>query len=196
MLELKLDIQLVRKDDILQLSIFDCTGEYDAVANPTGFGTPNLEIADITAVTLDITFPDGTVYNLDASSYLPNVDGTFIYLTYNDVTGNGGTFPDGKYEFTYTVTDNTTPTPVEYTQDLTEYFYNTVECCLQQKAAALKLEDCNCDGSKNEIEEVSMGWIALQALCSQVCLEQYENADESLEFIQKICNIDTVCSNC
>jgi len=38
----------------------DITGEYDATTNPTGFGTPNPDRADVTAVSLSVLKPNST----------------------------------------------------------------------------------------------------------------------------------------
>jgi hypothetical protein len=194
MLKLDLDISMTRKDGELQLALFDCTGIYDATINPTGFGAPNLDIANISVSTLQIVFPCGEVYNIDSSAFLPNLDGQYIYLTFQQVTGNAGQYVDGEYTFTYIIEDDTVPTAVRYTYEESKFFYCNIECCIKNKAANIDLNACECEEATQTIEETSLAWIGLKSLQSQVCLGQMVNAKETLLYLQKICNINLDCS--
>jgi len=193
MLELDLDISMTRKDGVLQLCLFDCTGIYDSVLNPTGFGAPNLDILNISTSTLQIVFPCGNVYNMDASAFLPNMLGEFIYLDYVAVTGTDGQFIDGEYTFTYIIEDDTLPTAVRYTYEEGKFFYCNVDCCVKNLAASIDLNACDCDSGQEAIEESLLAWTGLKSLESQICLGQTLRANETLLHLQKICNINTAC---
>jgi hypothetical protein len=194
-LELNLDITLTLKDDALQLAIFDCTGEYVATLNETGFGTPNPELTDVTSSSLDITFPDGTVYTYDTTTILPDVSGQWQYLTYTDITGQTeGSFVDGHYQFVYTVNTATET----FTFEAHKLFYNNVCCCISNKYADFSFPVCDpCEGEPAaDLCELNLMWGMLQALQAQACLGLTDRFNNTLGILQTYCNVDTNCNKC
>lgn len=55
-------IELIHTNDTI--FIVDVTGDYNAVTNPNGWGSPNLDRSDLTAITAVVTYPDATTDNL------------------------------------------------------------------------------------------------------------------------------------
>lgn len=193
-LELNLDFELTKKDGELQLAIFDCTGDYILGLNDTGFGVPNIEIANIVDTSLDITFPDGTTQTYVSTAILPEMTGIWQYLTYTDITGTTGGFVDGQYKIVYTVNTATET----YTFTANKLFYPTIECWLKSQFANFSFPICTpCDGEEAaDLCELLMAWGMLEGLKSQACLGLTDKFNNTLGLLNNIMNVDTNCNNC
>ena len=66
-MSLILQFNISQSADCTEFVFQDTTGIYNAVGNPGGWGTPNVDILSVTPpCTLDITLPDGvTTYQID-----------------------------------------------------------------------------------------------------------------------------------
>jgi len=194
-LELNLDLKLTKKDNELQLAIFDCTGEYVPTLNDTGFGAPNPELTDVTSSSLQITFPDGTVYTYDTSAILPDVSGQWQYLTYTGITGQTeGAFVDGYYVFNYTVNTATET----FTFEAHKLFCNNIDCVISNKYADFSFPVCQpCEGEQAaDLCELNLMWGQLQALKAQACLGLIDRFNNTLGILQTYTNVDTNCNKC
>lgn len=194
-LELNLDITLTLKDNALQLAIFDCTGEYVLNLNDSGFGTPNPELTDVTSSSLEVTFPDGTVYTYDTTTILPDVSGQWQYLTYTDITGQTeGAFVDGYYLFNYTVNTATET----FTFEAHKLFYNNICCEISNAYANFSFPICDpCNGDQAaDLCELNTAWGMLQGLKAQACLGLIDKFNNTLGILQTTFNVDTNCDNC
>ena len=118
-------VELIHTNDTI--FIVDVTGDYNAVTNPNGWGSPNEARSALTAITALITYPDKTTANLTLTSTDFDNDSVRAY--------NATTLKrmDGVYEIdvTFTVSPNN--------EVVTEYSLrdNAVKCQL----AALALGD-------------------------------------------------------
>ena len=118
-------VELIHTNDTI--FIVDVTGDYNAVTNPNGWGSPNEARSALTAITALVTYPDATTDNLTLTSTDFDNDSVRAY--------NATTLKrmDGVYEIdvTFTVSPDN--------EVITEYSLrdNAVKCQL----AALALGD-------------------------------------------------------
>ena len=97
-LEIKVELRNTKDTMILA----DITGDYNAVSNPTGWGSPNNTRADVSASTVTVTDPDGTVL-----ANPENVLTLFDPGTAFDITSyieTEGAIKDGVWKFDFTLT--------------------------------------------------------------------------------------------
>jgi len=120
-----LDFSVCQSSDCTEFTFSDNTGAYNATTNPYGWGAPNVALADVqTPVTLDITAPSGSTYQIDLILTTPAfpVDQPPNELVV-DMSSLGGTagdpFPDGIYTFVYSVSTIFG----DYSQTITVAFY-------------------------------------------------------------------------
>ena len=121
----------------------DETGLY--ATNGTGYGAPNLAIADITLATIDAIYPNGTVaqsFDVTADVIL---DATGFFTKEFSPSDFGLTaFEDGWGKFTYNVAGTVLGLPVSYSS-VKEFFYACgLKCCVAKQAAKAALEDEAC----------------------------------------------------
>ena len=187
------------------LTITDVTGLYDASTNTGGWGTPNDAVTDITAATLAVTEPDGTIttFNLltDSNATWPSAnlvyfdvitlqkdeDGTLIS---GDSNSDIGTFSDGTYSFTYTLTG---PSGTVY-QVVEFYCHRTSTACVQGMFADLEVSDCSCDTDAVRNAILAFGYH--QALRSAVECNKSGRITDIQAALDKICNNTNNCSTC
>lgn len=96
---LSLVFTITEKSDASSLKFIDVTGDYNALTNTGGWGTPNTGRSEVTIFQIQLTF-DGTLYTYD----LPSVDeADIISLQYGiDLEPSDfgiSEFADGIYQF-------------------------------------------------------------------------------------------------
>jgi hypothetical protein len=99
-------IKLIHTNDTI--FIVDVTGDYNAVTNPNGWGSPNEARSALTAITAVVTYPDATTDNLtltgtdfdDDATTLKKLDGVYKV----DVTFTVS--PDNEVATEYSLRDN------------------------------------------------------------------------------------------
>jgi hypothetical protein len=125
------------------LVIKDITGEYDAVDNTGGYGTPNIAIGAVTSSTLTITIPSSVTPIVIVNPVgLPTLDNAFKYEVSSTLLSP---VPDGIYKIEYAVTDGITV--FNYGP---RYFFFTcnVECCVFRIFSKIaQTVDCGCDSN-------------------------------------------------
>jgi len=160
------------------IQFFEETGQY-STTNTTGYGYPNMDNQDAFTAELTVTTPSNVTETFDI---LPlgfptrTPDLTFdVPLTYED----------GKWIFTYTITDGSDT----YTLTKYSYFYCTTECCVTNKLANITTIGCDsCKDSLAEKEYIKM-FIMLESLKKAA-----KCGDETtFIYIKKI--IDKLCKN-
>jgi len=138
--------------DYSVLTLVDNTGAYDAGTNPTGWGAPNMALADVDYAVLTITAPDATVYTIDILVDLGITYATddLIFNVTADLLGGtlGDTLADGIWTVLYQVSDDTGVTTTDLTVAVCTYyqvqvlvfdhialipgFYSCQKCCSLQ----------------------------------------------------------------
>ena len=108
---LSLSISFCQSDGCKTLTITDDTGEYSGL-NQTGWGTPNIELADVSVATITITDPDDVAHVIDLVNdlgidYLTATADTLEYDIANTYFGLGtdDKITDGIYNILYSITD-------------------------------------------------------------------------------------------
>ena len=129
-------LEIINTNDTIYL--VDVTGDYNAVTNPFGWGSPNESRASLTAITAAVEYPDGQTASL-----------TLTGTTFDDDTSrayNASSLQkqDGVYKFdvTYTISINSETITSRGLRD------NTVKC--QLRALALG------DTKTNDYSEAKM----------------------------------------
>lgn len=131
------------KNNCKTLVIRDITGEYDVTDNLGGYGTPNIEIGDVTGSSILITIPgSNTPITISNPSGLPTLDTTFEYEVSTSVLSP---IPDGIYKIEYIITagDDT------YSYGPRYFFFTcNVECCVFKLFSQIaQTTDCSCESN-------------------------------------------------
>lgn len=158
--------------------LIDNTGDYAVFSNPTGYGSPNPERADITAAYADITCPDGTVVTAIPCT-LPTTQPTETSIT---ATQLGVAVEDGIYTIRYYVTDGIN------TYDITKspLYYCNIQCCLDKLVAQLKVDTC-CDCDNEALDAANrLDWYIQGAISAADC-EKPNKAKKNLAAAQFMC---------
>jgi hypothetical protein len=118
-------IEIIHTNDTIY--IVDVTGDYNAVTNPNGWGSPNEARSALTAITVLVTYPDATTDNLTLTGTDFDDDSVRAYEA-STLKRLDGVY---KFDVTFTVSENN--------EIATEYSLrdNVVKCQL----AALALGD-------------------------------------------------------
>ena len=193
--------------DYTSLTLTDASGEYNVSTNPTGWGAPNLAIADVNYAHLTITSPNDTEYDIDIVTDL-GVDiggaATYADLTYyipSSLLGesSGALLPDGVYSIEYRISDAAAwdDGGNDYTLTVTVMTYYEIQ---QDVYNRIKLvpQYYTCSDCDNQfVKETSVIYMYLKALIAST---QYSNTvrfEEILSALQDILAFDTSnCSSC
>jgi hypothetical protein len=112
--------------------VTETTGNYNAVTNPGGFGSPNATRANITTIIFVITQPDGSTVTMDIPTTF--VTGTSLaYDVVNPASGAKVTLMDGVYTVLATYTSS-----VGGPYTTTEYILRDYDLRCAMGALALK----------------------------------------------------------
>jgi hypothetical protein len=140
---LELNINVCLSSSCRWFIFSETTGAYNVTTNPTGWGTPNPDLTDVTSCTLLVTDPNAneTTFDLFSTTLYPNTDSSVTYNLINTDFNITGDLTDGIWTFTYTC-----ETP-EGTYTVTKK--RLVACSIKCRIEALKLKiresDCGCD---------------------------------------------------
>lgn len=163
------------------INIFDVTGVYNSVSNPSGWGAPNPLISDASSSTLSVMYPGSVIPTvINTFPTLPNITNIPYVLTPASVVLSA--FPDGKYEFI----SHIVVLGVDYYSNTTIYVLCGVECCVRKLLAGISSKrDCCMDDEK--VEAALLAQTLLDALKASAECGDFDNADLILAELQKIC---------
>ena len=99
---------------------------------------------------------------------------------------------DGKYTFSWTLTDGSGDSQVTNTSVTESYFLCNVECCVRGKMSDIDVS-CDCIGDKKN-EAAIEAMLMLQGIKAAAACGKDAKADKLLEGLQAICNND--CKSC
>lgn len=160
------------------------TGEY-SLSNPSGYGGFNPYVEDFIEATLVVISPNNnqTSYNLFAEGF-PTTNLSSVYTI-------PVTYLDGKWTFTYTITDGSDI----YTLTKYSYFYCTTECCVTNKLANITTIGCDsCKESVAEKEYIKM-FIMLESLKNAARCGSESTFNSIKKIIDKLCK-NNACNTC
>jgi len=173
---LELSLSSAESNDNTTFTVTDDAGAYDAVTNLTGWGAPNLTVATITTLTLDIDITDagGTTTTYDqidlATDFGPLADrGDLVFAITSDLLLVSGValglvtdeLPDGLYDLIYTV-DEGLGTEDIHTE--TALVYGVVKVLVYEKLRVLPNQYLSKDCITREIQETTLSGTYLTAL--------------------------------
>lgn len=167
------------KNKCSDISITDTTGVYDVTTNPGGYPNP----AGVTAASLTITLPDGTIMApVDVLSQIPAdpITGSF---TFNDISVPG--YTDGVMTILYEVTDASGTHPYTFTA----LFTCKSRACVDNMWADVACKTCSgsCDlasiiDDANLAEGLLRGLESGAICCDGPCI------DKILSSLTRLCN--------
>lgn len=172
--------------------LWDATGTYDAVTNPTGWSTPNPENTEVDVATLSFTYPGGTVpVPVDVQSWI--VHPTYFTIAYQLLASAFGmsTFPDGIATFEIEISGISGGDPFTSVWQVKKLMDCAVDCCVTkrlQKIADNALQSCPCD------REFIFATLEMQGLLeaarAAACCGDWTKADKLIN------DLKTLCSGC
>lgn len=173
-----------------QIKFTETTGVYSA-SNIGGYGAPNNTLGSITTAVLTITSPSLVVYTINLFPLtFPSSNSSFSYTIPTAILGLT-TIVDGKWTFTYTVSDGiTTFTTTKYS-----LFYCNSECCITQKLANLELTDCDCCKTSTDYDDYILAWTYLQSLKDAAECGNVDSFTKIKKIIDKLC-LNNGCKTC
>jgi hypothetical protein len=149
-MSLFIDFNIKQSDNAKELSFTETTGIYNASTNPGGYGAPNDNPADVTALELKITPPGGTevvINMLIPATGFPTENKSLEYIIKSQNIGLGTDIElsDGLYIIKYAVTSPSGGTIAEVsTQKI--LISGKARCCVAKLMACIDL--CDCDGTE------------------------------------------------
>lgn len=188
---LQLSFQICQSNTCDALTFVETTGAYSAT-NLTGWGAPNVALADATSAILTITLASGNIYTIDllATTYFPTDNTSFEYALTNSDFGysDGGKITDQIIKFVYTViADGDT-----YTQTVYQGFYCQVQCCVYSMFKDLNVTCDSCSQSKTKAIDA---YLLLKGLMYSANCGNTTNFNSQLATLQKLC-LGSSCQNC
>lgn len=174
------------------------TGTYNNPDNLTGWGSPNLAIADVDTAVLSIeNLTTEVVY--DDLTITPNATvGTETTFTSEDLKVAGVsignvTLPDGQYCFTYTVVSDA---EVTYEQGVKKVWLCESCCKIKTQACNIDLE-CGCcnEPCADEIWKFLQAWTEMKVIEYSAYCSSQSNINNKIKSLQSfLTNFD--CKNC
>lgn len=189
-LELKLNVCFA--DNCSVLNIKDATGAYDLTTNPTGWGFPNLALADVTQALLTITPPNAIIStSFDVTTTVQSatiVGGLFNLNSLTSSNFTSGSLVDGMYIITYNVVGGGDT----YTTSINVFSTCNADCCIEKMKAKFCEYMCGCDW---EIywDSYKKAEALLYAAKSAFACAKYDQAKDLLDQVNKICSMQNCC---
>lgn len=185
----KIDLCVI--NNCTQIKFSENTGFYNS-KNTGGYGSPNIDVSSITTAVLTIINPAGTIYTIDlfATTIFPS---NILYTSYNiplASIGNPTSIVDGKWIFTYAVSDGSTT----YTTSVFKYFYCNSKCCVTQMLANLDLT-CDCCKESLDYKNYILAWTQLQSLKKAAACGDSTNFITIKKIVDKLC-LNSGCKTC
>jgi hypothetical protein len=191
-------------NDCQTLKVYDTTGLWHAVDNPTGWNGPlTVNLGSVADAYVTITPPDGipVEFNMqDFGAVLPNITDTPFVVTSTQL-GMSGKLPYGAYTVEFRVRIVTMQGEYNVLASETVFLVCSLTCCMQKAFAKVKTPDCNCTGTK-EVERLKINqlvndtFIILEAVkaaasnCGDVAA-----ATELADYVNDVCsNLGCGCS--
>ena len=175
------------------MTITDATGAYNANTNTTGWGAPNVAIADVDSATVTVYGHDGTEYDpIDVLAILPNTNETPFILTPEDLgLTEGSDFPQGILTIDYQVTGISASTPFNYRARSIVSVMCEVECCVNEKMSEVDpLCGCTSGVQKKNVQAM----LALEGINAAIACGKVSQARSLYDRLSAICN--NQCKNC
>lgn len=158
------------------LRIYDTTGRYLLDTNAEGWGSPNIDYANIVSAVVKVlneNSEESAEYTLDYST----VDGTPEIITFGPFEKD---FKDGRFEVILTLTDDSDQV---YTAKLCKAFFPNIQCCIDK--AVTKVIDLEDD--HYYMKRINQLVATYDALCMSAHCMNLKQIDNWLKKLQNIC---------
>jgi len=179
----------VCQTDCNTLIFKDLTGAYDATTNPTGYGTPNLVLADVTTCVLSVTSPSGTTYTIDLIPTYPTVDTDLEFEITNTVLTNSNSsaaIEDGLWVFEYKMYDAVNF--LYYKKTIEKVFTCQVECCVKKMFTKVATATA-CNGCQEEyLSKALIAWGLLKTIKANAGCGNSSVIASTLKTLNNMCN--------
>jgi hypothetical protein len=184
------------------MNINDTRGLYNATTNPNGWdagSTVNIAKADVTSATLEITGPtqtsattiDVTAAITSSSIYVEEF--LLVQLASSDLN-LGSTFTDGRYTYTYTITDSSGD---EYVKNGSFIHLCNAKCCLASAMKEFTLTSfCDCCSDVDRMKALQLADTLIKGMEEAECGLTTTQITQNLASINRICgNLKSGCCN-
>lgn len=182
-------------NDCKNLIFTETTGAYNVTTNPTGWGTPNIPLANATAASIIITTPSGASFTfVITSSGFPTTTITKQYIVNcSSLTMSGG-LVDGEYTVVYNVNYlDGSGEPAIFTTTLRTYIVCNLKCCVDRMLT--NINDWDCDCNKDVKEDYLTAFSIYQQILHSIECGDLTTADNNIKLANRLCkNLD--CSTC
>jgi hypothetical protein len=183
---------IAESEDATSLNLTDITGTYSLSTNPGGYGSPNIEWADVLKVGITLTLPGSDTPLTEIFKLFAQFDGDrLVVLDVGDFTGTGSEFEDGVYELTYKVYNSGSVVQGTYTAKFL-LFAQTYELLKSATLAMLLGTGCGCTGDNSRrIVEVR----TLLLACRYAAIEEaYDAVSSGIIKIKRMA--ENICEDC
>lgn len=197
---LQLKFAVTLGDNCKSFTFTENTGTYNGSTNPTGYGTPNLTIGEVTSALLSVVnLTTNTTY--DNLTITPsNTVGTQTNFTTQDLEIAGisigdVTLPDGQYCFTYTVIGDISADEI-YQQTVKKVWLCESCCKIKTKACEIDLQ-CGCcnEPCADEIWKFLQAWTELKVIEYSAYCSSQSNINNKIKSLQSFLTTFD-CKNC
>jgi hypothetical protein len=186
---LSLNFEICQVNACKDLVFSETTGPYDSVYNTTGYGTPNIELADMESAILTITDPTGTISTIDLTPQgFPTDDLIADGYTITSTTP----LADGQWTFIYTVTPSLLGSE-PYTKTISKLFYCNADCCVEKMLT--KVEVCDCCNDNTDLNNYVKVSTFLSSLKKAASCGDVTSFSSILKIVNKLCK-NSGCKTC
>ncbi len=191
---LEVNISVSQNSSCKSFAVYDITGPYNSISNPTGYGGTNLDLTDLDSAQLIVTPPgSSTTYTIDLAvpiTTIPSESSDVRHIISNTDVGlsSADSLSDGLWtvEYLVNITDSSSPSgTTQVTATATCFFYCTVKCCVDKLVAAVDFESC-CTEPFDMMTTIR-AYIALRSLKLAVACNKVNKANAILARLQKLC---------
>jgi len=143
---------------------YDETGKYNASCNDGGYGSPNIEVSDIDAATVEVFPPEATESEgilIDVYNSLPNDQKIGFEISADDLGLQE--IKSGVWKFVYRVSSTSQNFSEEVS--LYKYFDEVIACCVDSMMLDVSGGDFTSEANKKRIEMVILLDSARWAAC-------------------------------
>lgn len=176
------------------LNIYDSTGQYDADTNPGGLGTPNPDIADISAAMVIITTPaadytaTGVSYPINVYPTIPTLNLSTYYPVLPTDLGMTDNISDGWYSMQLSETYNIGAGDVTVTYDYDVLITAGFQCVVNK----LLVGECKCKCNPDTLALELQGMIN-SAYALFDCDMKYKASVVMQQIARKVATVDCGC---
>lgn len=180
--------------------VFDKSGVFDPLLNPTGYNAPNIATSDVDTAVLDVTYAGATTpVSLNVFPNLPSSDVNSAYLVTPAALGLTE-MPSGLTRVTYIITGMFGGSPFTYTTTTLVLFDCELACCVSQKlidAAEAVTGECGCNDTCREekIKTALFLEAALEGARAATCSGLVDQVETIVDYLETKCG-ETPCSGC